>query len=58
MRLKNDLTHLQAQYFKSLPLEFPGSWSFLIVIILGQSAQHKYIVLGTFINFKVHVCQF
>lgn len=31
---------------------------FLIVIILGQSAQHKYIVLGTFINFKVHVCQF
>lgn len=32
--------------------------SFLIVVILGQSAQHKYIVLDTFINFKVHVCQF
>lgn len=31
---------------------------FLIVIILGQSAQHKYIVLDTFINSKVHVCQF
>lgn len=31
---------------------------FLIVIILGQNAQHKYIVLDTFINFKVHVCQF